>query len=105
MKTSISAQNHRFLPILLFSLFAFMACKDKEKGGTAELIPSLPVVEVIQKDTILQTDYVADIQAVKNVEVRARVQGFLEKILVDEGHEVKKGQPMFQINDLEYKTE
>jgi RND family efflux transporter MFP subunit len=105
MKTSISAQNHRFLPILLFSLFAFMACKDKEKGGTVELIPSLPVVEVIQKDTILQTDYVADIQAVKNVEVRARVQGFLEKILVDEGHEVKKGQPMFQINDLEYKTE
>jgi len=105
MKISISAQNRPFLPILFFAIIAFLACKDKDKTGTAELIPSLPVVEVIQKDTILQTDYVADIQAVKNVEVRARVQGFLEKILVDEGHEVKKGQPMFQINDLEYKTE
>ncbi len=105
MKINISAQNRPFLPILFFVLIAFWACKDKEKAGTAELVPSLPVVEVIQKDTILQTDYVADIQAVKNVEVRARVQGFLEKILVDEGHEVKKGQPMFQINDLEYKTE
>lgn len=105
MTTSISAQSRRFLPILVFATIVFMACKDKEKTGTAELIPSLPVVEVIQRDTILQTDYVADIQAVKNVEVRARVQGFLEKILVDEGNEVRKGQPMFQINDLEYKTE
>jgi RND family efflux transporter MFP subunit len=105
MNTPISAQNRRFLPILAFAIIAFVACKDQEKTGTAELIPSLPVVEVIERDTILQTDYVADIQAVKNVEVRARVQGFLEKILVDEGKEVKKGQPMFQINDLEYKTE
>lgn len=105
MKTTISAQNSRFFPFLLFAIMGFMACKNKTKSETAEMIPSLPVVEVVQKDTVLQTDYVADIQAVKNVEVRARVQGFLEKIFVDEGHEVKKGQPMFQINDLEYKTE
>lgn len=91
--------------LLLLGVFIIASCENKEKNGTAELIPSLPVVEVVQKDTVLQTDYVADIQAVKNVEVRARVQGFLEKIFVDEGQEVKKGQPMFQINDLEYKTE
>ncbi|HLD54345.1 MAG TPA: efflux RND transporter periplasmic adaptor subunit [Sediminibacterium sp.] len=105
MNTRISAQNHRFLPFFIFAILAFVACKDNEKAGTADLIPSLPVVEVVQKDTLLQTDYVADIQAVQNVEVRARVQGFLEKILVDEGKEVRKGQPLFQINDLEYKTE
>ncbi|MBT9485619.1 efflux RND transporter periplasmic adaptor subunit [Sediminibacterium sp.] len=105
MNTRISAQNHRFLPFFILALLAFVACKDNEKAGTADLIPSLPVVEVVQKDTLLQTDYVADIQAVQNVEVRARVQGFLEKILVDEGKEVRKGQPLFQLNDLEYKTE
>jgi membrane fusion protein (multidrug efflux system) len=105
MKNTISAQNSRFFSFLLFAFIGFMACKSNTKSGTAEMIPALPVVEVVQKDTVLQTDYVADIQAVKNVEVRARVQGFLEKIFVDEGHEVKKGQPMFQINDLEYKTE
>jgi membrane fusion protein (multidrug efflux system) len=105
MKNSISAQNTPFLLCLLFTAWGLGACESKEKNNTAELVPSLPVVEVVQKDTVLQTDYVADIQAVKNVEVRARVQGFLEKIFVDEGQEVKKGQPMFQINDLEYKTE
>lgn len=105
MNTRISAQNHHFLPFFVLAVLAFVSCKDKEKAGTADLIPSLPVVEVVQKDTLLQTDYVADIQAVQNVEVRARVQGFLEKILVDEGKEVRKGQPLFQLNDLEYKTE
>lgn len=105
MKNSISVQKTPFLLFLILTASVFGACGSEEKPNTAELVPSLPVVEVVQKDTVLQTDYVADIQAVKNVEVRARVQGFLEKIFVDEGHEVKKGQPMFQINDLEYKTE
>lgn len=105
MKNSISVQKTPFLLFLILTASVLGACGSEEKPNTAELVPSLPVVEVVQKDTVLQTDYVADIQAVKNVEVRARVQGFLEKIFVDEGHEVKKGQPMFQINDLEYKTE
>ncbi len=82
-----------------------VSCKSKEKEPESALFPELPVVAVVQKDTALQNDYVSDIQAVKNVEIRARVQGFLDKIFVDEGHEVKKGQPMFQINDIEYKTE
>ena len=63
------------------------------------------MTEVISKDTVLQHEYVADIQAVQNVELRARVPGFLEKVYVDEGQEVKKGQLLFKINDEEYKEE
>ncbi|WP_299990763.1 efflux RND transporter periplasmic adaptor subunit [uncultured Pontibacter sp.] len=65
----------------------------------------LPVIQIISKDTVLHHEYVADIQAVQNVELRARVPGFLEKVLVDEGQEVKKGQLLFQISDDEYKEE
>jgi membrane fusion protein (multidrug efflux system) len=64
----------------------------------------LPVVTLSGKDTVLQTAYVADIQAVKNIEIRARVKGFLEAIYMDEGKVVKKGQLLFKINDDEYKT-
>ena len=64
----------------------------------------LPVLTLEQRDTLIQTPYVADIQAVKNVEIRARVKGFLETIFVDEGKPVKKGQPLFKINDEEYKV-
>lgn len=68
-------------------------------------VPELPVIQVVVKDTTLNSEYVSDIQALKNVEIRTRVGGFLEKIFVDEGHEVKKGQPLFQLNDQELKTE
>jgi len=64
----------------------------------------LPVVTLAGKDTILQTAYVADIQAVKNIEIRARVKGFLQEIYVDEGKLVRKGQLLFTINDEEYKV-
>lgn len=64
----------------------------------------LPVLTLSGRDTVLQTAYVADIQAIKNVEIRARVKGFLEAIFVDEGKVVKKGQLLFKINDEEYKT-
>jgi len=64
----------------------------------------LPVVTLRAKDTVLQTAYVADIQAVKNIEIRARVKGFLEAIYVDEGKPVRKGQLLFKISDEEYKV-
>ncbi|MCB2410718.1 efflux RND transporter periplasmic adaptor subunit [Hymenobacter lucidus] len=75
-----------------------------DTGGDAETIPSLPVTRLAARDTVLTHDYVADIQAVRNVEIRARVPGFLEQIYVDEGQAVKKGQALFRINDAEYKT-
>lgn len=66
--------------------------------------PALPVVSLNTCDTVLQTAYVADIQAIRNVEIRTRVKGFLEKIYIDEGQEVKKGQLLFKISDEEYRV-
>ncbi len=65
----------------------------------------LPVTRIAARDTVLLHEYVGDIQAVRNVEIRARVPGFLDKIYVDEGQEVRKGQPLFGINDEEYRAE
>ncbi|MFD0748949.1 efflux RND transporter periplasmic adaptor subunit [Mucilaginibacter calamicampi] len=67
-------------------------------------IAQLPVVTLTARDTVLETPYVADIQAIRNVEIRARVKGFLEKIYVDEGKSVTKGQLLFKISDEEYRV-
>lgn len=75
---------------------------ENETAATDTL--QLPVMTLASQDTILKKAYVADIQAHKNIEVRARVKGFLEKIYVDEGKPVKKGQPLFKINDQEFKV-
>jgi membrane fusion protein, multidrug efflux system len=65
----------------------------------------IPVISLEQTSTTVHTDYIADIEATKNVELRARVKGYIEKILVDEGQEVREGQVLFVINDAYYQTE
>ncbi|MCJ8211071.1 efflux RND transporter periplasmic adaptor subunit [Mucilaginibacter sp. RS28] len=86
------------LPVLLASCSANQ--KDKEKKDTARM----PVYVLTHKDTVLQKAYVADIQAMRNVEVRSRLKGFLENIFVDEGKPVRKGQVLFKVNDQEYRV-
>ncbi len=91
---------------MLLALVLFAACSEKNVPKEIPVaLRELPVTSVLVKDTHLYREYVADIQAVQNVELRARVQGFLEKIYVDEGQEVKKGQLLFKINDEEYRAE
>lgn len=65
----------------------------------------LPVITVKKLDTLLHKSYVADIQALQNVEIRAKAPGFIDRILVDEGKVVKKGQPLFQLNDAEFRNQ
>src|SRR5690606_154775 len=60
---------------------------------------------VLETDTFIYTDYVAELNAVQNVEIRARVTGYLEKFYVDEGASVKEGQILFSINKKEYSEE
>lgn len=93
-------------PLIVLTVLSIAACESKKTGEAERTGPRvLPVTNVLVKDTNLFREYVADIQAVQNVELRARVQGFLERIYVDEGQEVKKGQILFKINDEEYRAE
>jgi RND family efflux transporter, MFP subunit len=77
------------------------------KGNTEKKLeaPELPVIKLTAIDTTLHKTYVANINAYQHVELRAKVSGFLEKILVDEGQYVKKGQLMFMLNDAEFKVQ
>jgi len=81
-----------------------VSCTSNNKKTAPDDMLELPVLTLSAKDTVLQTAYVADIQALKNVDIRSRLKGFLEKIYVDEGMPVKKGQILFKINDEEYRV-
>lgn len=94
------------LLIASFGIFSISSCTvnstEKNTGQETKLVP---VTSIISLDTIIYNDYIADIQAVKNVELRSRLTGFLEKIYVDEGASVRKGQILFKINDAEYSAD
>ncbi len=91
-----------FIPFLGVSMAGCTANSQTDQKKLNDKL--LPVTRLITKDTALLHEYVADIQAIRNVEVRARVAGFLEKIYVDEGQQVKKGQLLFRINAEEYQA-
>jgi membrane fusion protein (multidrug efflux system) len=59
----------------------------------------------LKKDTTITRDYVCQIHAIQHIEMRALEKGYLQKIYVDEGQLVKKGQMMFQIMPLMYQAE
>ena len=84
----------------LFGLLLLSACTAKKEDAVET--QTLEVSSPISVDTTIQQEFVADIHAVQNVEIRARVKGYLDRILVDEGKQVKKGQVMFTINSQEY---
>tara|TARA_Y100000815_G_scaffold246208_1_gene245638 strand:+ start:25662 stop:26723 length:1062 start_codon:yes stop_codon:yes gene_type:complete len=63
------------------------------------------VTHPIYKDTAITKAYVSQIHAIRNIEVRTMEKGYLEKISVDEGQKVQKGQLMFQIMPNIYQAE
>ncbi|MCU0382928.1 MAG: efflux RND transporter periplasmic adaptor subunit [Cyclobacteriaceae bacterium] len=87
----------------LAALLFLAACQNKNEN-TDTLVNTFPITEVLVKDTILSHEYVADVHAHRNIEVRARVKGYLDYIFTDEGKAVKAGQLLFKINDEEYKA-
>lgn len=63
------------------------------------------VTSPVKKDTTITRDFVCQIHSVQHIELRALEKGYLEKIYVDEGQFVKKGQLMFQIMPRLYQAE
>lgn len=84
----------------LMSLGVLSACNNASKENT-EHNKEVPVLKISQKDTMISNNYVADIQAKKNIEIRTRIAGIIEHIYVNEGQFVKKGQILFKTNDAE----
>ena len=55
-------------------------------------------VSVLQNKTITgYKTYPTTIEGIINSDVRAKVSGYIQKVLVDEGQKVKKGQPLFRL--------
>ncbi|WP_315814890.1 hypothetical protein [Paraflavitalea speifideaquila] len=81
----------KILPIAgLLGLLYLTGCTVKGNTKEKQKDIELPVLQLDYKDTLLHRSYVATINAFQNVELRAKVNGFLEQVLVDEGQLVKK---------------
>lgn len=87
----------------LCALLCCASCSHEKKEHEAET--RFLVTSPLKKDTLVTRTYVCQIHAIQHIELRSRESGYLQKIYVDEGQSVKKGQMMFQIMPLLFKAE
>lgn len=86
--------------IVLAAIVAIGACKDKQAP-----VRQIVTVEKAGTDNVeIYGEYVGQIRAKSSVEIRARVEGYLEGMLFEEGKRVKRGQPLFKINSDLYRA-
>lgn len=93
----------RILTLVSFCVLScFTSCKKEHEKEKEDIYL---VTNPIRMDTIIKKKYVCQIHSIQHIELRAQERGYLEKIYVDEGQFVKKGQLLFQIMPKLYEAE
>jgi RND family efflux transporter MFP subunit len=92
--------------LLLAAGFLGAAGCDQKHPEAAETPPPVVLVSrpLERKDVTDYQVFTARTQAVQSVDIKARVSGFLTKIVVKDGAEVKEGDILFEIDDRPYKA-
>lgn len=83
------------LVILSVAALSLTACK--KEAPKQDGAKPYPVVNVESKNIVGYQTFPATIQGRVNNDVRAKIQGYITQVLVDEGQYVTKGQPLFRL--------
>lgn len=83
--------------LLLFSVAAFSLTACKKEAPKEAGPKTYPVISVEDKNLVGYDIFPASIQGRVNNDVRAKIQGYITQLLVDEGQYVTKGQPLFRL--------
>src|SRR6266478_5928058 len=67
--------------------------------------PTVTVVQPVAREVIEWDEYIGRLESPESVEVRARVNGYLDKVHFKEGKEVKKGDVLFTIDPRPYQAD
>lgn len=97
MKTTTQLSLTLLLGVMLASCGG-----NEEKAAQVATPQPYPVITVNELETTLNSDYPAMLEGQQNIDIRPKIDGFIEKIYVDEGATVRKGQPLFVINAPQY---
>lgn len=105
------------LLLLLMAAFASAASADSDQDASksketksapssAEQSPppGVVVAAVETQDVAAERRYIGTIKAIQSVDVRARVEGFLEQVAFEQGFPVKAGQLLYQIEQDQYQA-
>ena len=93
-------RHNKLLTILSLGVFlVIVSCGNKDQNKpVAEAPPApYPVTQLQTKTVTGFTEYPTTIEGKVNSDVRAKTSGYIEKVYVDEGQKVRKGQVLFKL--------
>ena len=85
-----------FSALIAVVVLASCGKKQEQAQGPQGPVP-FPVQTIVKQDAVVYQDYTANLEGQQNVEIRPKVNGFIQKIYVDEGQVVRKGQLLFKL--------
>jgi membrane fusion protein (multidrug efflux system) len=83
---------------------AVTGCGEAEESASGAVVQAVTVAPVVFEDYRPTATFTGRVEAIHKVELRARIDGFLEKRLFDEGSDVKEGALLFVIEKGLYKA-
>ena len=95
------------LCFLLVVAVALQSCKGNS-GKTAtptDAVKDYPVMTITPRTTTLNSEFPATIEGQQDIEIRPKIDGYMEQIYVDEGANVERGQRLFRISAPQYEQE
>jgi len=79
-------------------MLVFSSCENQQNSTQTAASYAYPTLVVQMENTQLESVYPATIKGQEDIEIRPRIDGFVDAIYVDEGSVVKKGQALFKID-------
>lgn len=92
----------RFIALISSIILLQNCTKAAEGSNAAPPAPELPVYTVISSPATTYQEFPTALEGKNNVEIRSQVDGYLDKIYVEEGAYVRAGQPLFKIDSRAY---
>jgi membrane fusion protein (multidrug efflux system) len=93
------------LAAICLALPLLAGCEERKQAAAPPATPTVGVRPAAMKGVSRSFEFVGRIKAIDKVEVRARVEGFLEKVLFREGQDVKAGDLLYQIEKVQFQTQ
>ncbi|ASW75993.1 RND transporter [Chryseobacterium piperi] len=88
--------------VLISSIILLQNCSKAAESNQAPAAPALPVYTVTSSPATTYQELPTSLEGKNNVEIRPQVDGYLDKIYVEEGAYVRAGQPLFKIDSRAY---
>lgn len=86
------------------ALLALVSCGNKQPGQTSMMAPEVAIVTVEPSTAAFESSFPATLKGKTDIDIRPQVTGFITKVHVDEGERVRKGQPLFTIDQVQFQA-